>query len=104
MQNRHTGYLQESLKQNPGLEAFEKGRGNKDGLRGPDAALPTESFYILGYLLELIIKIWRFEKKILQNLANLGQFFHEKILCAGRNHIFQVEIWRKFASQRNTGT
>jgi hypothetical protein len=37
----------------------------------------TESFYVLGYLLELIIKIWQFEKKI-QNLANLGLFFHEK--------------------------
>jgi hypothetical protein len=29
-----------------------------------------ESFYILGYLLELIIN--------LQNLANVGHFFHEK--------------------------
>jgi hypothetical protein len=33
---------------------------------------------IIGYLLELIIEIWRFEKKILQNLANLGHFFYEK--------------------------
>jgi hypothetical protein len=31
---------------------------------------------IIGYLLELIIEIWRFEKKILQNLANLGHFFY----------------------------
>jgi hypothetical protein len=35
MQNRHTGYFQESLKQNPGLEAFEKGRGKKDGIERP---------------------------------------------------------------------
>jgi hypothetical protein len=29
-------------------------------------------------------------------------FFHEKSLCASRNHIiFQVEIWLKFASKRN---
>jgi hypothetical protein len=33
-------------------------------------------------------------KKNLQNLAKLAHF----ILCIGRNHIFQVEIWRKFAS------
>jgi hypothetical protein len=32
-----------------------------------------------GYLLELIIKIQQFEKKKnLQNLANVGLFFHEK--------------------------
>jgi hypothetical protein len=30
---------------------------------------------ILGYLLELLIKIRRFEKKNLPNLTNLGQFF-----------------------------
>jgi len=34
-----------------------------------------KSFYILGYQLELVIKIWRFETKILPNLANLGLFF-----------------------------
>jgi len=35
-----------------------------------------ESFYILGYQPELIIKIWRFDKKnILPNLANLSLFF-----------------------------
>jgi hypothetical protein len=37
-----------------------------------------ESFYILSYLLEVIIKIWQFELFLLQNLANLGHFFNEK--------------------------
>jgi hypothetical protein len=40
----------------------------------------SESFYILGYLLEPIIKIWRII------------YFSWKILCIGRNHFFQVEI------------
>jgi hypothetical protein len=34
-----------------------------------------KSFHILGYLLELIIQIWRFGKKDLQNLANLVLLF-----------------------------
>jgi hypothetical protein len=35
-----------------------------------------ESFYILGYLLEHIVKTWQFGKKIiLWNLTNLGFFF-----------------------------
>ncbi len=62
----------------------------------------TESFYILGYLLELIKKNPTIWKNILQNLANLGHFFLWKILCIGhQNHIFQVEIWRGFANKRN---
>jgi hypothetical protein len=35
----------------------------------------SKSFYVLGYLLELIIKIWRFGKKF---LLSLGHLFHEK--------------------------
>jgi hypothetical protein len=31
----------------------------------------TESFYILGYILELITKIWRFGNLLLRNLAML---------------------------------
>jgi hypothetical protein len=42
-----------------------------------------------------MIKIWQSGKKKNRNLANSGQFFSCKILCIGRNHIFQVEIWRK---------
>jgi hypothetical protein len=38
------------------------------------------------------LKIWRF-----------GRFSPWKILCIGWNHIFQVEIWRKFTSTRITG-
>jgi hypothetical protein len=30
----------------------------------------------------------------------LGHFFHEKTLCIGLNHIFQVEVWRNFAKKR----
>jgi hypothetical protein len=56
-----------------------------------------ESFSILGYLVEVIIKFGDLEKKFVQNLANLGYFFHENSFCVGRNHIFQVEIWRNSA-------
>jgi len=35
----------------------------------------------------LLIKIWWFEKKSLQNLINLGHFFPWEILCIGWNHI-----------------
>jgi hypothetical protein len=35
-----------------------------------------KAFYIFGYLLELIIKIWRFEKGGFWNLADLDYFFH----------------------------
>jgi len=72
--------------QNPGLEAFEKGRGNKDGFRGPDAALPTECFYILGYLLELIIKIWRFEKKFIKSWRIWFSFFMKNPLCRSKSY------------------
>jgi len=41
----------------------------------------TESFYVLCYLLELIIK----------NLANLGKFFHENPLF-GQSHIFRLKF------------
>jgi len=40
-----------------------------------------KSVYILGYQLELIIKVWLFEKiykNQIQNLVNLGHFFHGK--------------------------
>jgi hypothetical protein len=35
--------------------------------------------------------------------GEFGPFFPWKILCVGRNHIFQVEIWRNFAKEnKNT--
>jgi len=39
-----------------------------------------KNFYILGYLMELIIKIWQlgFLEFFFQNLTNLDHFFHEK--------------------------
>jgi hypothetical protein len=33
-----------------------------------------ESFYVIGYLIELVIKIWQFGFTFLQNLASLGHF------------------------------
>jgi hypothetical protein len=54
-----------------------------------------ESFYILGYLLELIIKIWKKNSSI---SGEFESFFSWKFLCLGRNHIFKC--W-KFASRRN---
>jgi len=50
--------------------------------------------YILGYLLELIIKIWRSGIFIfISKCGESGPFFSWKILCIGQNHIFQVKIW-----------
>jgi hypothetical protein len=43
------------------------------------------------------------KNKKFQNLMNLGHFFPWKILGIGRNHIFQVKIWRKIATKGNTG-
>jgi hypothetical protein len=34
--------------------------------------------FIFGYLLEITIKIWRFQFFSLRNLVKLGHFFHEK--------------------------
>jgi hypothetical protein len=50
------------------------------------------SVYILGYLSELIIKIWLFGKKIPSKFGEFGPFFQCKILLISRNNIFQVEI------------
>jgi hypothetical protein len=62
----------------------------------------TESFYIRGYLLELITENMAIRNFFfLQNLASLGHFFFPwKVLCKGRNHILEVEIWRNFAEKK----
>jgi len=60
----------------------------------------TESFYVLGYQVELIMYIWQFWFIFLWNLANLGHVLHN---CICPSHIFQVEMWRKSSSQRNAG-
>jgi hypothetical protein len=44
-----------------------------------------EFFFAFGYLLEFIIKIWRFSKKFFQHMANLGHLKKLKILCIGQN-------------------
>lgn len=49
------------------------------------------SFYILHYLVELIIKNWWCGKKKIENLVNLGHFFH----CVGQNHLFQLTSFKK---------
>jgi hypothetical protein len=49
----------------------------------------SESFYILGYLLELIIKFWRFEKKI---PSTFFQFSHEKSLAEVEIIIFMSKF------------
>jgi hypothetical protein len=54
--------------------------------------------------MELNIKIWLFEKKILWNLANLIYFlfyFLLKALCVGWKFIFQVKIQQNIANKRN---
>jgi hypothetical protein len=38
------------------------------------------------------------------NLPNLDHFSQWKILCSGRNHIFQVEPLQKLANKKNTDT
>ncbi len=58
--------------------------------------------YILDYLLELIIKIWQFEKKFLK-IWQSWPFISQKILRIGWNHTCQVKIWQKFPGKRNTG-
>jgi hypothetical protein len=63
-----------------------------------------ESFCILGYLLKGIKKKnGQFEKKNSSKSGEFGVIFFPIIknpLYRGRNHIFQVEIWRKLASKR----
>jgi hypothetical protein len=61
----------------------------------------SKSFYMFGYLLELIIKLWRLVKKNFEIWRIWAIFFIEKSFLYERNHIFQAEIWRKFASERN---
>jgi len=51
----------------------------------------TESFYILGYVLKVIIRLWQFGIFLNLKCVKFGPFFPWKILlCISRNHIFQV--------------
>jgi hypothetical protein len=59
--------------------------------------------YIFGYLLKIIIKFWRLVE-FFSKSGEIGRIFSWKILPIIRNHIFQVRIWRKFASKRNAGS
>jgi hypothetical protein len=55
-----------------------------------------ESFYILGYLLEHIVKTWRFGNLLSFEIWPIWVIcFPKKSLCIGWNHIFQVEIQQK---------
>ncbi len=49
----------------------------------------TESFYILGYLKDIIITILGFGGK---NLANLGHFFHEKFFVYAGIIVFKSKF------------
>ncbi len=57
-----------------------------------ESLMKTESFYILGYLVELIIKIWASGNFFFLNLASLGLFFAWKFLYVGLNHFFQLKF------------
>ncbi len=65
----------------------------------------TGSFYILGYLLELIIKIWWFEKFFFGNLA-MGHFLMEnplhrlKSYFSGRN---LTKFWKNKMNRKHWG-
>ncbi len=45
-----------------------------------------ESFYRLGYLLKLVMKIWLFGSFILQYLANLGHFLMQNPLYRSKSY------------------
>jgi hypothetical protein len=50
------------------------------------------SFYILGYLPELIVEIWRFEFFSFRNLVNLDHFSHEKSFVLVEIAFLQVKL------------
>ncbi len=60
----------------------------------------AESFYIFGYILELIIKRWRFEIKFFEIRLISIIFSIKNPFCVGRHHIFRVEIWRNFSREK----
>ncbi len=60
----------------------------------------TESFFILGYLLELIIKIWRFGKTLFEIWRIWVFFFTKYPLCRSKS-FFSGENFAKFTSKRN---
>jgi hypothetical protein len=63
----------------------------------------SESFYILGYLLELIIKIWRFGSYYFSKSDEFGTFFSmENPLYLSKSY-FSSRIWQNFAKTKNTG-
>ncbi len=64
--------------------------------------IKSESFYILGYLLELIIKKLVIFKTIFFKSDKFGSFFPWKIVCKDWNYIFQVKIQQKICQKTNT--
>jgi hypothetical protein len=68
--------------------------------RGKKRKRNPESFHFLGYLLELIIIIWRFgfgfEFVFPSKSGESGPIFPWKILSIDQNDVFRVEIWRNF--------
>ncbi len=61
-----------------------------------------EFFYIVGYLLELIIKNLAIWNSISSKFGKSGSyFFHEKSF---EIIVFQVEIWQNFGTKKNATT
>ncbi len=52
----------------------------------------TKSFYNLGYLLEVIIRLSQFGKNIIQKSGKFGPLFPWKFLCICQNHIFRSKF------------
>jgi len=53
----------------------------------------SKSFYIFGYLLELIVKNLAIGRIFFVKSDKFGPFFSLKILPIGSNHIFEAGIW-----------
>jgi hypothetical protein len=52
-----------------------------------------KSFYILGYLVEFIIKNWQFGNFFFSKFGEFQSIFHGFFFCIGQNDIFQIKNW-----------
>jgi hypothetical protein len=58
-------------------------------------------FYVLGYLVELIIKIWQPQNIYILNIVNLGHFFHENLLYRLRSIFFKSKFGKIFPKKKS---
>ncbi len=63
---------------------------------GYNLCVKTESLYFLGYLLELITKIWRFGNFFFSKSSKFGPFFSSKILSYRLKSYFSGQNLTKF--------